>query len=123
MEDDNGELVNYIDVESLEWRKAVEVHILGDTPTKTIVIEEEEESTGQELTASAEGTDSLTVDAVATPTKKEVSGSSENSFETIEEQEADSVSDTFAWGLPEEDTWDVPSNFYIVKAWTNLIIF
>ena len=42
-----------------------------------------------QLTASAEGTDSLTVDAVATPTKKEVSGSSENSFETIEEQEAD----------------------------------
>ena len=49
MEDDNGELVNYIDVDSLEWRKAVEVHILGDTPTKTIVIEEEEESTGQEV--------------------------------------------------------------------------
>ena len=49
MEDDNGELVNYIDVASLEWRKAVEVHILGDTPTKTIVIEEEEESTGQEV--------------------------------------------------------------------------
>ena len=42
-----------------------------------------------QLTASAEGTDSLTVDAVATPTKKEVSGSSENSFETIEEEEAD----------------------------------
>ena len=41
MEDDNGELVNYvyIDVDSLEWRKAVEIHILGDTPAKTIVID------------------------------------------------------------------------------------
>ena len=49
MEDNSGELVNYIDVASLEWRKAVEVHILGDTPTKTIVIEEEEESIRQEV--------------------------------------------------------------------------